>query len=351
MVGIAVAESLRYPRRMMRLLRLMSLLVVVACNNDSKLNRVSHTDTFYQELSNQVDILWVIDNSVSMGDEQEELANRFGEFITAMGSVGLEWQIAIVTTDMETSGESGRIQGGPLILTPETENYENKFKRIATEVGLEGSDKEAGIDAAIQALSEPLISTDNAGFVRDEAKLSIIYLSDENDCTNRGAMAGMDGEACYSHPDLLVPVADLITEYTALKSDPNMLKVSAIVGPDVSEGCAGAVPGFRYRTMAEAFGGLTASICEEDFTEIMTELGLQSAGLYTSFRLTYAAVLGTIEVYVDDVSIAESETDGWTYDETYQILYFNGASVPDYGTTITVEYEVAGARTEDSGGA
>lgn len=335
---------------MTRLLPALSLLAVLACNNDSKLNRVSHTDTFYQELSNEVDILWVIDNSVSMGDEQEELANRFGEFITAMGDVGLDWQIAVVTTDMEESDESGRIQGGPLILTPETGNYENKFKNLATGVGLEGSDKEAGIDAAIQALSDPLLTGYNAGFVRDGAKLSIIYLSDENDCTNRGAMAGMDGEACYSQPDLLVPMSDLIAEYQTLKSDLNMLKVSAIVGPEVSEGCAGAVPGFRYRTMAEAFGGLSASICEEDFTEIMTSLGLQSAGLYTSFRLTYAAVLGTIEVYVDDVEVAESDTDGWSYDETYQILTFNGTSVPDYGTTITVNYEVAGARTEDTGG-
>ena len=334
---------------MMRLLRHMSLFALLACNNDSKLNRVSHTDTFYQELSNQVDILWVVDNSVSMGDEQEELANRFGEFIAAMGDVGLDWQIAVVTTDMEEADQSGRIQGGPLILTPSTGNYENKFKNLATGVGLDGSDKEAGIDAAFQALTDPLVNTDNAGFVRDGAKLSVIYLSDENDCTNRGALAGMDGSACYSEPDLLVPVADLIAEYQTLKEDPNMLKVSAIVGPEVSEGCAGAVPGFRYRTMAEAFGGLSASICEDDFSEIMTSLGLQSAGLYTSFRLTYAAVLGTIEVYVDEAEVAESATEGWSYDETYQILTFNGSSVPNYGTTITVSYEVAGARTGDSG--
>ena len=265
------------------------MLLLLSCNNDSKLNRVSHTDTFYQEVSNEVDILWVIDNSLSMGDEQEELADRFIEFIGAMGDVGLAWQIGVVTTDMESSRESGIIQGGPLILTPDTENYENKFRRLATEVGLDGSDKEAGIDAAIQALTEPLISADNAGFLRDEAKLSVIYVSDENDCTNRGAMAALDGDACYSESDLLVPMSELIAEYEAIKADPNMVKVSAIVGPPVSEGCVGAVPGFRYNTMAEAFGGLQASICEEDFSEIMTELGLQSAGLYTSFRLSYAA--------------------------------------------------------------
>lgn len=335
---------------MMRILRPLSMLVLLSCNNDNKLNRREQTDTFYQEVSNQVDILWVIDNSLSMGDEQEELANRFIEFINAMGDVGLAWQIGVVTTDMERSRESGIIQGGPQILTPETENYENKFRRLATEVGLDGSDKEAGIDAAIQAITEPLISNENAGFLRDEAKLSVIYVSDENDCTNRGALADEDGEACYSESDRLVPMSELIAEYEAVKADPNMIKVSAIVGPPVSAGCVGAVPGFRYNTMAEAFGGLQASICEEDFSEIMAELGLQSAGLYTSFRLSYAAVIGSIEVWVDDVSVPESDTDGWTYDDTYQNLYFHGSAVPDYGTTITVGYEIAGARTEDTAG-
>ena len=48
--------------------------------------------------------------------------------------------------------------------------------------------------------------------------------------------------------------------------------------------------------------------------------------------------------------VAESDANGWTYDDTYQNLYFHGSAVPNYGTTITVAYEVAGARTEDSGG-
>ena len=324
------------------------VVVVAACGNDSKLNRVEHTDTFYQEATNLVDILWVVDNSLSMGDEQEELGNKFDSFISSMTSVDLDWQIAVVTTDMESSDQSGRIQGQ--ILTEATENYAQKFYKIVTQVGLEGSDKEAGIDAAYQALSDPLISSDNAGFLRDGAKASIIYVSDENDCTSRGAVTTGDG--CYSEADKLVSMSKLIAEYEMIKPEEDRLIVSAIVGPEVSEGCFGAAPGFRYMTMAEAFGGITASICEEDFSGIMSNLGLQSAGLYTSFKLSYAAAEGTIEVFIDDVQIYEdvSEVNGWTYDDTYQILYFWGASVPDYGATIVVNYEIAGEAVEDTAG-
>lgn len=332
--------------RLSRTLWLTALLA--ACGNDSKLHRVSHTDTFYQEVTDKVDILWVVDNSLSMGDEQEELGSKISSFIDAVAGTDLDWQMGVVTTDMEDDTQSGRLQGGPLILTPDTANYENKFYKLVTQVGINGSDKEAGIDAAIQALTAPLAEGYNAGFLRDEAKLSVVYLSDENDCTNRGSLSGYDGAACYDHSDLLTPVSDLIREYDEIKGDSRMI-VSSIVGPPISAGCVGAVPGPRYETMADAFGGIQASICESDFSSVMEDLGLQSAGLYTSFRLTYAAVPESIEVYIDDVSVAQSDTNGWTYDETYQILYFHGAAVPDWGTTITVSYEVAGDRTEDTG--
>ncbi len=323
---------------------------LVACGNDSKLHRVQETDTFYQEVTDKVDILWVVDNSLSMGDEQAELGSQINSFILGIEGTDLDWQMGVITTDMEDTSQSGRLLGAPTILTPTTENYENKFYNLVTGAGLEGSDKEAGIDAAIQALSEPLASGYNAGFLREEAKLSVIFLSDENDCTNRGAMSGMDGSACYDKPDLLTSMAVLVKEYEALKGDSRLL-VSSIVGPPISAGCVGAVPGPRYETMADAFGGIKASICESDFSSVMNELGLQSAGLYTSFRLSYAAVPESIEVFVDDVQVYEdtTEVNGWTYDDSYQMLYFHGASIPTWGAEITVNYEVAGARTEDSG--
>ena len=79
-------------------------------------------------------------------------------------------------------------EGEPLYITVDTPDYGQKFAdRI--QVGIGGSDKEKGIDAAYQALSEPLISGYNGGFLREGATLSIIYLSDENDCSDRGALA------------------------------------------------------------------------------------------------------------------------------------------------------------------
>ena len=82
-----------------RIAPLLALVALVACNNDSGFSRVSHTDTFFQEKTNQVDILWVVDNSLSMGNEQEELIERFKDFIASMDSSSMEWHVGIITTD------------------------------------------------------------------------------------------------------------------------------------------------------------------------------------------------------------------------------------------------------------
>jgi len=54
------------------------------------------------------------------------------------------------------------------------------FAQMAT-LGTGGSFDEMGRRAVFRALTEPLQSTDNAGFYRDEASLHVVVISDEDD--------------------------------------------------------------------------------------------------------------------------------------------------------------------------
>ena len=45
------------------------------------------------------DILFVVDNSCSMGAEQAALGANFGVFISEMLNAGADWQVAVITTD------------------------------------------------------------------------------------------------------------------------------------------------------------------------------------------------------------------------------------------------------------
>jgi len=326
---------------MKRQYSLLAMLLLAACEQENEVYRQTHEDVFYQVPTDLVDILWVVDNSLSMADEQAEVADKFSDFISSVEDTDLDFHIGVITTDMDSSDLGrGRLLGDPIYLTQDTPNYAELFAE-RVQVGTKGSDREKGIDAAYTALSEPMISGSNAGFLRDGATLSIIYVSDENDCTDRGALdVYTEAQACYEHSDELVPVRELLADYSELKSNGERILVSSIVGPEITQNCDGAVPGFRYETMAEGFGGIIGNICQDNFASIMERLGLQVSGELTSFQLTYSATEGTIEVWVNDDSVPEDELNGWTYDTEYAIVYFHGDEIPVRDSTIAISYEI-----------
>ena len=66
-----------------------------------------------------VDILFVIDNSGSMDDEQEEMAKRFSSFLSLL--FDLSWQVGITTTDLSDSNKY--YTDGKLIPVDESNNF------------------------------------------------------------------------------------------------------------------------------------------------------------------------------------------------------------------------------------
>lgn len=111
------------------------------------------TETFNQNSEGKrvVDILWVIDNSGSMGDEQDDLAYNFETFINNFISQDVDFQMAITTTDAR-SGHEGKMIAGPDMLNSEeakkNENvFINHFKQ-KIKVGTRGSGHEKGLQTS-----------------------------------------------------------------------------------------------------------------------------------------------------------------------------------------------------------
>jgi hypothetical protein len=327
----------------MRTPALATLCILTACAQDQKIHRASNSETFFQEPTDEVDILWVVDNSKSMADNQAKTAERFASFMVGLEDSGSDFQIGVVTTDLDDYENAAKLQGGPAILTNDTPGYTEKFQEMVL-VGIGGSDQEEGIDAAYRALSEPMVSGANMGFRRAGATLMINYISDEDDCSDRGALYGSSfARPCYEEPGKLVPVKELISDYEVLRGEDERFIVSAVVGPSMDSShpsCGEWRPGSRYNTMARAYGGIEGNICEQDFDSIMSELGLQVGGVLTSFVLQDYAVVDTLEVWVDESRVPFDAANGWTYDEEYKIVYFHGDGIPPRGSEIVIEYEV-----------
>ncbi len=321
-------------------------LVLAGCPSDNTVQVQTQLDTFQQSPTNKVDILWVIDNSNSMSEEQAALADGFSAFANALDESGTDFQIGVITTSFEYSDpERGKLQGDPPFLTNADQDYIAQFTSRATAVGTGGSDKEKGLEAALYAVSPLNVALGgiNEGFVRSDAQLLTVIVSDEEDCSDGGALEGQDANQCYAQKENLTPVNEYVTKFRALKP-PGMLYVGTIVGqPDP---CEDVIHGERYLSWVRSMGGLPGDICLVDWSGMLGALGLNAIGIRERFQLSRAAQPDTIVVHVDDVEVVEDPTNGWTYDAPTWYLTFHGDAIPERGATIAVDYTVDPSEVE-----
>src|SRR5687768_1711576 len=71
---------------------------------------VTWTDRLVQLTVPQVDVLWTIDNSSSMGDEQQTLIENFPGFADFFVGSGLDYHIGVVTTDLVNPADDGTLR-------------------------------------------------------------------------------------------------------------------------------------------------------------------------------------------------------------------------------------------------
>lgn len=255
--------------------------VGAAFDNPPSLITPVQEDVIVQVTTPEVDVLWVIDNSCSMSEEQAKLRQNFPEFIKYFLDSGLDWHVGVVSTDTDAN-RGGRLQAaaGYKYIDEDSPNPIALFEDMAL-LGTNGAVDERGRRAAYFALTEPLVNNANAGFYRPNASLHMIVISDEDDYSGSNPTKN-----------------EFISWAEALKPDPDTVTFSAIVGP--RGGCATADAGNDYIDVVAAVGGITESICRSDWAPVLEQLGMQAAGLKREYFLSEVPVPGTLQVWVED---------------------------------------------------
>jgi hypothetical protein len=298
--------------------RSLALLFLVACS-DYDVTRQGKEETFEQDGGNlTVDVLWVVDNSGTMSEEQATLVSNLSSFVGVLDGFGADWQVGVVTTAVDDDDTAGVLVGP--VLTPYVDDLEDQFAD-EVDVGVQGSRVEEGLEAMRLATSDPLVTGANDGLVRHEAGFAVIVLSDEDD---------------HSPGDVETYESHLAT----LKGEDGA-RLSAVVG-ELPAGCASpyaaADAAGRYLAVAEWSGGLQDSICRQDFTDTMKQLALNALGLEDTFVLAAVPEPESIEVRRDGVLLYERPTNGWQYDAGQNAIVLDGYAVPGPGEGIAVTY-------------
>lgn len=320
---------------------LLVLGLLAGCS-EYEIDDFGYVDIFNQNPAEDVDILLVVDNSCSMGPYQSRLGQNFSQFISWFVGANINYQIAVTTTSLTSPDPSCTAQETaniPLpgqfvadaVITPETADAAGLFDQLVN-VGTCGSGFEMGLEAARLALSEPNLSGANAGFLRPEASLSLIFVSDEQD----------------NSP---LPVNEYINLFFDVKGqrDRHVFNASTLAVTDeticTASQAAASNEGTRYVDVAQQTSGVIGNLCDDDFESIVTDLSLNASRLRDSFFLSAEPDPANLHVYVDEAEISCATGIWWlermpdAAGEERTAVVFDWESLPQPDQRVSVRYE------------
>lgn len=227
-----------------------------------------------------IDILFVVDGSLSMAEEQEALRGTngppvFAEFTDAL-AIELDTlqdiRIGVISAEPDDVVLHTHLNQPAFAPTPETDCGLTEPWIVAPSDDLEAQFACVAATAATSTLEttsrnagEALTAAENAGFLRDDSVVFVVMLTDED-------TLGLGATRVQEHELLL----------SAVGGDRDRLVVLAIAGdPGVFEApkttCLGpygtATPGRRLDSVVRTFGerGITSDICAGDLAQVFDD--------------------------------------------------------------------------------
>jgi len=279
----------------------------------------------------KTDVLFVVDNSCSMEEEQVLLGTNFPTFLDWFQGSGLDYHIGVVSTDMNDPLHTGRLRSvnGQRWVQDTTDTPEAILGGMAI-MGTDGHYLEQGRAAAYTAV-EVLGDSENLGFIREDAGLHIAVVSDEDDESGGSPVSRQE----------------FVDYMLGARPTRRMVSFSSIVGP--AFGCENALePGSDYLAITHAVGGVEWSICTERWDGVLDQLGFTAVGLQREFFLTDIPVVNTLSVateYEGVTIVYEPETE-WVYDDRRNSITFL-EHMPEPGEVVVVEYRLLSSLQDD----
>lgn len=205
----------------------------------------------------QADILFVVDNSASMYDEQLNMSTRFPGFIQNLKQIN--WRVGIITTDVDDptlSYSDGRLQAfdnGQSYIDAKIPalDAQNMFSKTIQRSEA-GSPSEMGIYATYRFLERQSATKDS--FLRPDSSLNVVIVSDAD-------------ETPYTYTKRNSP--EELIKFLKKTWPMKKFQAHAIVVQDGDAGCLKVSDnedyGLSYLNLAELTGGVKGDVCAADY--------------------------------------------------------------------------------------
>ncbi|MFT4624393.1 MAG: hypothetical protein ACI8PZ_003052 [Myxococcota bacterium] len=241
-------------------------------------------DRWDASVDRPVDLLFAMDQSCSMEDTLDELSGAFPEIFGVVQAATADWHIGVVTVD------EGCFNGGYF-----DASEKDPVSRFDRAMGIGGGLFEERSESLLQLSAIAALQDKpegcNEGFIRPEALLHVVVMSDERE--QSGDPAGYRG---YLED---------------MKVESHLLTISAIVDVSASCGVGDADDGAAgYLEAVEATGGLALDLCDPAWVDRAAGLGNASLTAQRRFPLLAPPVVDSLEVWADGAEAGA----GWEYD-------------------------------------
>lgn len=290
----------------------------------------SRQDVFDQQArKGAVDILVVIDNSISMTEEQRNLSDKMHDLVASLGNS--DWQIGVVTTTAVM--ENGVPQCDMKLIRSTEADAAEKF-RLAVLAGTSGDSNEQGILQAVVGLSCP-----TRPWLRSHASVAVLIVSDEDNCSADGA--DCRGSVAENENYLIQYV-----EGTLGRTIGKNAGFFGIFSPPASPCQTSPNAGLQYQRLVDykAQGMVNhGNICDASYKTTLNRISDNIAILLGSeFELKELPLPGTLmlKLILSNGSERVLSTNEYSLDQ--RTIRFSAGHEPPAGARLVADYQVAG---------
>lgn len=304
-----------------------------------------------QELNAKIDVLFVVDNSKSMTDEQAKLTAAIDQFAAAFAKNStLDFHIGVTTVfDSQRYGKPGR-QITPVgslwslvdpntkqrlpnelpYVTRETPNFVEVLRetlRVGVMDEVTGPVSEESFSPVYAAVMNPSVLQTNRGFYRSDAHLLVIFITDAEDATTELSSSLLHRELVDLKGD-----ASKVMAYAALWTP--------------SCGAANQDPDHKAPERIEDFvnktDGSIFSLCESNYGASLAKIGIEASQRINRRVINLNGVpdLRTVEVKYGSQVIPPDFDHGWTYDANRVAIILSGDLnlKPEPGAQLSIKF-------------
>ncbi|WP_413613033.1 vWA domain-containing protein [Bdellovibrio sp. HCB-110] len=290
-------------------MRLLFSVLLVAGFSTAQAAQITNTtfafpgrvEIHVQPQLSELDVLFVVDDSGSMSEHQKNLIANIPALTKAVLKNGVHVHAGVTTTSNDCSYTKicrGQFFGNPKVADSKQGDF---LSLLATNlnVGTNGSATEQPLEAAVAALSEPVLSQDHPDFLRSNAHLAIVLLTDADDQSDKQT------------PESFASFVK------ALKPNPGQATVASIQVLPGDKNCkTSEEQGTRLDTAIKLVNGKMISLCAQDFGAQLGQLGSGIVGQVTQeIPLTTTPDASSIVVTFGSTTLVAGDMHyGWVYD-------------------------------------